>query len=313
MNKDVIKIIEERWRENIFFVYPIKTPEKIAVMISALCNSNGGYIIFGVKNDGLNLHIKGVAFEINIDRINSNLESNIEYHYKSFDYKGNKIAYIQVDKSEELVSVKGVSYIMHNNIAQRIVQKSIFISYNHSDKDIAKLVESALVSSKVSVTRDENEVRYKDDLEVFMQSISQHDYTVAIVTDNYLKSVNCMYEVSELMRERSYYDKLLFIRINESDKTFYEDQSKHTVADIYSANRFKYVQYWVDKKNEIDMMAAKLSDPSHLTEISKESKKLNTISYNISEFVERLKNGLAIDFKELYDNEFAQFHSIIDN
>lgn len=312
MNIDVINIIDEKRRENTFFVYPIRTPEKIAVIISALSNSNGGYIIFGVKDDGLNLHIKGLSFEIDIDGINSNLDNDIKYHYENLDYKGEKIAFIKVEKSKELISVKGVSYIVQNNIVQKLAQKSVFISYNHSDKDIAKLVESALKSSRVSVTRDENEVRYKDDLEVFMQSISQHDYTVAIVTDNYLKSVNCMYEVSELMRDRSYYDKLLFIRINESDKAFYSDQSKHTVADIYSANRFNYISYWLDKKKEIDLMAEKINDPSHLVELSKESKKLKIISYNISDFVEQLRKGLGIEFNELYESDFAQYHLIIN-
>jgi hypothetical protein len=311
MKDRIINIIESNSRDNIIYIHPIKTKETIAKNICALANTNGGYVIFGVSDDGLLLHPKGNAFKIDMNDINKYLKSSLKYTYSEFNYNNVQIGYIAVEKSAELVDALGTKYIYKDGKAEELTQKSVFISYNHFDKDIALIVETALMSRNILVTRDENEVEYKDDLELFMQSITNHDYVVSIVSDAYLKSVNCMYEVSELMRDRNYYDKLLFIRIGENDKQFYIDEKKHFLADIYSHKRFEYIKYWVDRKDEIDEYSKGI-DISHSAEIAQESKKHKIITYNIEEFIAQLKKGLAIGFDELVKNEFKEFIDIIE-
>ena len=41
-----------------------------------------------------------------------------------------------------------------------------------------------------------------------MQTIRDMNYAIVIVTDNYLKSFNCMFEVLEVMKEKDYEHKI---------------------------------------------------------------------------------------------------------
>lgn len=41
-----------------------------------------------------------------------------------------------------------------------------------------------------------------------MKTIRDMDYAILIITENYLKSFNCMYEVMELMKEKDYHNKI---------------------------------------------------------------------------------------------------------
>lgn len=41
-----------------------------------------------------------------------------------------------------------------------------------------------------------------------MQSIVNMDYVVFLISDSYLKSANCMYEVLEVMKDKNYKEKI---------------------------------------------------------------------------------------------------------
>ena len=62
-----------------------------------------------------------------------------------------------------------------------------------------------------------------------MQSIGKHDYVIMLISDSYLKSSNCMYEVMEVMRDRQYKDRILFILLRDEDKKYYMLQVFHKI------------------------------------------------------------------------------------
>ena len=53
----------------------------------------------------------------------------------------------------------------------------------------------------VEVIRDIRGVDNWQSLKDFMQAIRGNDFAVLLISDSYLKSVNCMYEVLEIMKE----------------------------------------------------------------------------------------------------------------
>lgn len=70
-----------------------------------------------------------------------------------------------------------------------------------------------------------------------MQSIHGMDYIILIISDSYLKSANCMYEVLEMMRDREYKDRIFPAVIN---------------SEIYnSINKATYVEFWQEKFREL--------------------------------------------------------------
>ena len=309
----VIKKIDEKDRERVRYVYPIESNEKIAKYISAFANTGGGTIIFGIQDDGNNLNIKNCSFEIKEDKIKKFLDADVNFECKRFKYGESQLAYIYVHKSKELIRTDNIAYELNSrNEAVPLMPKKVFLSYCEHDCDIANIIQSKIenrLGHKVYVSRYTKDLRYKQSLSRFMESVEDHDYVISVISDKYLKSDGCMYEISELMRDRKYYDKLLFVILSEKDICYYKSkvELEDIKADIYSINRFKYIGYWQDKKKEIDSIVNNIADPSFAVEATEESKKIGIILLTIGEFIEKLKDGIGIRLMEMIDTGFEDF------
>ena len=107
-------------------------------------------------------------------------------------------------------------------------RKTVFLSYCQYDSSIADIVETAIVGrlgNNIKISRDIRDVKYKGSFRKFMETIGSHDFAVMVVSDKYLKSRNCMYEVLEVLKDNNYTDKLLFIVLSDSDSQYYEKKS----------------------------------------------------------------------------------------
>lgn len=101
------------------------------------------------------------------------------------------------------------------------------------------------------VNRDIRGLKFKDSIKSFMDSIGRHDFVISIISDNYLKSVNCMYEISEVMRLREYKEKMLLVILRDSDIELLpirSDVPAHFAANIYSMDeQINYIYYLLGK------------------------------------------------------------------
>ena len=58
---------------------------------------------------------------------------------------------------------------------------------------------------------------------------------IMLISDRYIKSVNCMHEVTEVLKDSRFKEKLLFIILTEDDKKYYKTKITDKVgADIYN-------------------------------------------------------------------------------
>lgn len=314
----IIKMIDQKNRINIKYIHPIEPSEMIGKYISAFSNSNGGLIVFGVADDGKNLTIKNFPFSIKECDIRNLLDKHVKFEYRKFDYIGRHLAYIWVEKNDNVVKCNNVAYLFDNKMeVEKMLKKKVFLSYCHKDKNIADIIENSIMEiakNKIEISRDIRKLKYKDSLDEYMQSIKRHDFVISIVSDGYLRSTPCMYEITELMRDREYYDKLLFVIISEYDIKYYDKKSieiKDINADIYSSKRFDYIKYWEDEKIKIDKKVAEINNPALMLELTEESKKLEIISLHIGEFISKLKDGLGVSFQDMRLSDFNEFISII--
>lgn len=314
----IIKMIEQKSRNNIKYIHPIKPSELIGKYISAFSNSQGGLIVFGVADDGKNLTIKSFPFSIKECDIRNLMDKHVKFEYENFDYIGHHLAYIKVEKNDIVVKCNNIAYLFTNKMeVEKMVVKKLFLSYCHKDNYIADIIENKIMEiakNEIEISRDIRKLKYKDSLDEYMQSIKRHDFVISIVSDGYLRSSPCMYEITELMRDRDYYDKLLFVIISENDIKFYDIKSieiKDIKADIYSSNRFDYIKYWEDEKTKIDKKVAEINNPALMLELTEESKKLEIISLHVGAFISKLKDGLGVSFQDMLSSDFNEFISII--
>lgn len=152
----------------------------------------------------------------------------------------------------------------------------VFISYCWENENIAKTIYEHL-NKKVNLHLDKIDIDEWNSIKEFMQSIGKMDYVILLISDDYLKSENCMYEVLEVLRDRKYQNKILPVTIGEK---------------MYaSEDRVKYVKYWQDKYADFNNEIKDIS-LQNIGSFGKRLKQLQDISSNIADFLD-----VALDMK----------------
>lgn len=196
------------------------------------------------------------------------------------------------------------------------VKKKVFLSYCHLDNCIADMVYMAL-SEKISsfgiISRDIRDVKYRESFRKFMESIGQHDYVVMIVSDHYLKSNNCLYEVLEVKRDRNYSEKLLFLVLSDGDIVHYDNQSIPPIgAHVYSSEgQIAYISYWKHQAQELEQQIAVINDPILSIEQAKELRIIKKIQLDLPEFMAYLREHNGITLPKLIESNFQEIVDII--
>ncbi len=120
----------------------------------------------------------------------------------------------------------------------------VFVSYAWTDESSAMVdkLQQAFASTEIKLLRDREEMRYKDSIRSFMRRLGRGDCIVLIISEKYLKSENCMFELTEIAKAADLRERIFPIVLPDSN--------------IYKATGIaSYVQHW---ENEIQELDAKL-------------------------------------------------------
>ncbi|MBP1153645.1 MULTISPECIES: toll/interleukin-1 receptor domain-containing protein [unclassified Paenibacillus] len=310
--EDIKQKITTHCNQNTTYIHPSATNIYIAQLISAYSNGKGGDIIFGARFDGKVVEVKENKFPISIEEILKVIKGKIDIYYNKFYFEQSELFYISINTSEELVTVNDVPYkLNHSGELTELVPHKVFISYTHKDSDLADILEGVLTTFKnVIVTRDIKVTQYKDDLNEFMRTIRKHDMVIAIVSDGYLKSLNCMYEVTELMKDEDYQQRLNFIVVRDSDSRFYNKENLYDgfKADIYNPlGKAKYLSYWDKKQKKMEEEIKELNiRTSMLGDLSNEMKKMESVLPSLDNFLSHISGKIGKSFEEMNDENFYE-------
>ena len=195
---------------------------------------------------------------------------------------------------------------------------TLFLSYCSKDECIADLIENTLnteTNNGIIVSRD-TRVPYRRSFKDFMKSIPKHDYVLCVVSDSYLKSQACMYEVGEIVKSKTYKQKLLFIVLNEADRKYYSKDYDGEVGatDIYGGaiKKLEYTEYWKEKYYELEGKIDSLDDKEATASAIAELKEIKQIyRKDINVFLTFLAEYNGKSFEELYSNRFTDIINII--
>lgn len=211
------------------------------------------------------------------------------------------LVYLQEAIGEALKKIKAANNITSNNqdndkIDKNNKESKIFLSYSHANKETADRVYNFFISKGIQLTRDEKDAAAYSDLEKFMDTIRDHDYVILLISNAYLKSVNCMYEVIQFIQEKDYIDRTFPIII-DNDATIF-DSSKH----------IKYIHYWQEEYKKLGdkIKALNLTGTSYL---HKDLDKIDKIQSNIGEFLYKISKLKCLPLEEL---ENTNYKAILD-
>ena len=152
------------------------------------------------------------------------------------------------------------------------MKANIFLSYCWNDSSEANKIYDYFKNSRnIELHRDTIDIGKCGSIKEYMQSISNMDYTILLISDSYLKSANCMYEVLEVMRDRNYRDKIFPAVI---------------YSGIYNpVTRAKYVKHWQDEFKELENTLKEIN-VQNLGKLNEDLKRRQDISSNIAEFLD---------------------------
>ena len=185
----------------------------------------------------------------------------------------------------------------------------MFLSYCQKDSDIANLIEEGLaphINGKARISRDIRDVEYHESFKKFMQTIETHDFVIMIISDHYLKSRNCMFEVLEVIKDSQFQKKLAFIVLSDEDIQYYQNQDIPSIgAKVYSLEgQTTYSLYWENVETELQGQIETLGDPTRAIHQIKEKRIVQRILLDLPEFIEFIKDAKGLPLSEHIDSGF---------
>lgn len=193
---------------------------------------------------------------------------------------------------------------------------TIFLSYCQKDTDIANFLEDSMmpyIQDKAKISRDIRDVEYHESFKRFMQSIEKHDFVITLISDNYLKSRNCMYEMLEVVKDSNFSEKLLFIVLSDEDIKYYKEMRTESIgADIYTATgQAKYSKYWSSIDKDLDKEIEEIGNSTYAITQIKERGIVQRILLDMPEFLEFIRDNKGISFSEHIANNFTDMISFM--
>lgn len=170
------------------------------------------------------------------------------------------------------------------NVQKINADVTIFLSYNWHDKDIADMLDRDLSNLPIKLKRDIRGIGSWENIRKFMKSIRQEDYAVLVISDSYLRSEKCMFEVTEIMKEPKYESRIFFAVV---EKRIYDPLI-----------RVKYIKYWQDECNKLEA-AIKELDLINSVEPIVDLKRYQSIAASIGEFLRVVADRNNPDIEEL--------------
>ncbi|MDX2696335.1 TIR domain-containing protein [Streptomyces ipomoeae] len=117
----------------------------------------------------------------------------------------------------------------------------VYLSYSWSEASnaVADELDLAFQARGVTVVRDRRDIGYKASIKQFMARLGQGKCVILVISDAYLKSQNCLFELLETAKHGEFADRVFPVVL--PDARIYRPQ-----------DRIRYVRYWEEQIRELD-------------------------------------------------------------
>jgi UDP-N-acetyl-D-mannosaminuronate dehydrogenase len=88
-------------------------------------------------------------------------------------------------------------------------QLKIFLSYAWANASVADEMDNDFKALGITFQRDVRDISYTSSIKDFMNKIGKSDFVVMLISDEYIRSENCMYEVTELLGAHEFERRIL--------------------------------------------------------------------------------------------------------
>ncbi|HLO31721.1 MAG TPA: toll/interleukin-1 receptor domain-containing protein [Anaerolineales bacterium] len=158
-------------------------------------------------------------------------------------------------------------------------EKEVFISYawgGESERTVDEL-DQAFADHGIRIIRDKKELEYKGSIETFEQRIGQGKCIVLVISDKFLRSEHCMYELVQVDENRNLRQRIFPIVLAD--------------ARIYKAlDRLTYIKYWDEQIEQLNRAIKEIGIMTNLASITTDLDKYARIRSNIDHLTDLLSD-----------------------
>ncbi|MEP7229953.1 MAG: toll/interleukin-1 receptor domain-containing protein [Ginsengibacter sp.] len=177
------------------------------------------------------------------------------------------------------------------------MKQTLFISYSWTDSNTADEIDTIFQPTGIFVKRDIRAIKFKGSIKKYMSEIRETDFVLILISDSFIKSSNCMYEMLELLKEQDYQKKILPVLI-DGTKIFTPKE------------KIEYIKYWGDKYIELET-DLKTVNTTDALELYKELKHIENIRSSIDEFLGIISDENFLSFSKLKVQKFKPIFDYI--
>ena len=201
-----------------------------------------------------------------------------------------------VAAEENLKPSNGKSSSLRNSFEEQSsisvsINSGIYISYawGGESEEIVDLLDAELQEKELKLIRDKRDLGYKGSIVEFMKDIGKGNKIIVVISEKYLKSENCMFELTQIYENKDFAKRIFPIVLEDSD--------------IYSpVSRIKYIKYWNDKIAELDEAIKSAGTGLNMTQIQQELNNYGNIRAAFDNMAFTLKDMNALT-PEMHRNE----------
>ena len=177
---------------------------------------------------------------------------------------------------------------------------AIFISYawGSDSEAIAESVEEEFQKRGLQVIRDKNDLGYKGRIRDFMEQIGRAKYVILIISNKYLRSINCMFELVQIFKNQHFYERIFPVVLDE-------------VKIAKPSDRLDLMKYWENEAESLSNEIKQLKDLSNIQGLTDDLNLKTEIRNNIARLTDILKDTNTLSVAELKNSNFEQLHQAV--
>ena len=194
-----------------------------------------------------------------------------------------------------------------SEIVKPIETKEVFISYAWGDnneeppckrEEIVNKIDLAFKDTDITLIRDKRDLGFKGLIKSFMQLIGRGKAVIVVISDKYLKSQHCMFELVEIAANGSFYDRIFPIVLKD--------------AQIYDpVESIDYVLHWEEKIQKLDAAMKKVGS-ANMTGYREYIDLYTRIRATIAKLTDTLRNMNALTPEMHTESGFSELISAIE-
>ncbi len=162
-------------------------------------------------------------------------------------------------------------------------KRAIFISYawgGESERMVDQL-EQAFAERGLRIVRDKKDLAYTSSIQEFEQRIGRGECIILVISDKYLRSQHCMYELVEIAANEEFRKRVFPVVLDD--------------AQIYDpAGRLTYIHYWEEKIANLEQAMRKLRQMTGLPGIAADLENYGRIRANLDNLTKLLSDMNAL-------------------